>query len=303
MLWVPVTLAAACLQVGRTALQKSLTRELDNWSGVWVRAVFALPFLPLLAPLVLEEGGLPAVTGGFWVFCAAAAAAQMLATFYLLALFARRNFAVGTGFAKSEGVQTALLGVAVFGEAPSAWGWVGIGLGAAGVGMLIPWRRAGGGAEAWYGLGAGFFFALTAWCIRRAYGEVEAGALAAAALTLAVVVAMQAVALGGWLVGRRACGVGALSLAGSLGWYLAFALTNPAYVKTLAQVELPLAALLGGWPLARRPGAGRRWGWGRRWWGRWWWLLLEELGGGRGRGVGRRLGRVGGEFFGGGGEE
>ena len=39
--------------------------------------------------------------------------------------------------------------------------------------------------------------------------------------------------------------IGLTSFAGSMGWFVGFALSHPAYVKTLAQVELPLAFLIG----------------------------------------------------------
>lgn len=266
-LWAAVTLAAACLQVCRTGIQKSLAAEMDNLSGVWVRYIYALPLVPVLLLLFFAESGLPPLPLRFLGCCLAAGVCQIIATFLLLSLFGQRSFAVSTVFAKTEGLQIALLGLAVFAEPFSLVGLAGIAAGGAGVCLLLPWRRQAATRRVMAtGLGSGFFFALTSWFIRFSYGEVEAAPLPAAALTLSAMVLMQSALLGGVLaarrggfaavfgrrVRRRALGVGASSLAGSLCWFWAFALANPAYVKTLAQVELPLALLLGRVAFAER---------------------------------------------------
>lgn len=261
-LWVPVSLAAACLQVARTGLQKSLKNDVDDYFSTWARYVFALPLAPLiLAGVAIVGGGLPAFSATYFLFCLLGGVAQIIATLMMLALFAHRNFTVSTAFAKTEGVQIALLGAYVFAEPPSPLGAVGIAVGGLGVLLMMPWRRRGGGSAAvaiTTGVGCGLFFALTAWCIRLSYREIDAvPPLLAALCSLAVMVTMQAVILfvvllwrkadfaAFWRARRRAVAVGATSLAGSFCWFAGFALTNPAYVKTLAQIELPLAYLLG----------------------------------------------------------
>jgi len=72
-----------------------------------------------------------------------------------------------------------------------------------------------------------------------------------ASLTLAVVICLQSLILGAWLVLRepgeitkvlrnwRIAGlVGLTSMLGSLGWFTAFTLTNAAFVRAVGQVEL-----------------------------------------------------------------
>ena len=38
-----MTLAAACMQVTRTALQKRISRDLNDWAVTWIRYGFAMP--------------------------------------------------------------------------------------------------------------------------------------------------------------------------------------------------------------------------------------------------------------------
>ncbi len=269
-LWVPISLLAACMQVARTGLQKSLKADLDDWSVTWVRSGFALPLAGLYALAAEVSGfGVSPPAAGFWMWCALSALAQVIATAVLVALFSRRNFAVSTAFSKTEAPQIALFGFLLFGESVSGLGALAIVLGFCGVLLMM----VGGGLARGYlrdmdgrecltacaqGLAAGFFFALTALFILCAYDTLDGNAFGASAVTLLAVIAMQTVGLGAvllffrrgafgriWAVRRRCFAVGLTSVLGSACWFAAFALTHPAYVKTLAQVELPLAWLVG----------------------------------------------------------
>ena len=276
-LWIPISLLAACMQVARTGMQKSLKADLDDWSVTWVRSGFALPLAALYAWGLDAAGfgvsaGLAAAGVGFWAYCGLAALSQTVATAMLVALFSHRNFAASTAFSKTEAPQIALLGFLIFGEDISILGGAGVALGFGGVLLMMTggnFREIGRtGASGWLGLGAGFFFALTALFIRRAYGEVggAADALGVSALALLAVIGMQALGLGAWLLlfrpgafGRiwnrrgQCFWVGLTSVLGSACWFAAFALAHPAYVKTLSQVEMPLAWLVGRRAFRERP--------------------------------------------------
>lgn len=267
VLWIPVSVLAACFQIVRTGLQKSLKAELDDWSVTWVRSGFALPLAALYYLAVEAAGfGVSGVAGMFWVYCALAALAQVMATVMLVALFSHRNFAVSTAFSKTEAPQIALWGFLFFGEGISALGAAGVLSGFFGILMMT-----GGGGSGWrtlrqadgrralgLGLGSGLFFALTALFIRRAFGELAGGIWGGSALALLVVIGLQTAGLGLWLLLARpqvfnkmwrlrgkCLLVGLTSVLGSACWFGAFSLANPAYVKTLAQIELPLAWLIG----------------------------------------------------------
>ena len=273
-LWIPVTLCAACLQTARTALQKSLQKHLDDTVINWARFAFALPFLPFLL-LVVQwvNGETPVFSGTFFLYCLLASIAQIIATAMMLALFSKRSFAVGTAFAKTESLQIALLGIAIFNEPPSWLGGIGILIGGGGVLLMTKFSPAVSKISAFLGLGCGLFFALTAWFIRLSYHSLgTSNAFIAAAYTLFVMIVLQSLLLGAVLIWKKtnfsalwrqrwhATGIGLTSVLGSYGWSLGFMLTNPAYVKTLAQIELPLALLVGrflfGEKISRREFAG-----------------------------------------------
>ncbi len=261
--WIPITLFAAVMQVARTGCQKSLLAELDGETITWLRFGFALPLAPLY--LLLLPGDIPAPNWRFFGYAAAAGVLQIAATLSLVRLFARRNFAVCTAFSKTEAAQIALFGSLFFGLPLSAAGIFGVALGAAGVLLLVPWDGDKRTAASGVLVGAGF--ALTALCIKSAVAELpDAAPLSAAALTLFVMLCLQTILAGAlllsrrappfaavWRARKRAAAVGVCRFLGSAGWASAFALSHPAFVKTLAQVELPLAYLLGRAAFAEKP--------------------------------------------------
>lgn len=268
-LWIPVTLVAACMQVTRTALQKRISRDLNDWAVTWIRYSFAMPWIVALWLAMIYMDVCPQMNQNFLLFSLLAGIAQIVATILLVALFSRRSFAVSTVFAKIEALQIALLGVLFFGEAISPLGFWGVLAGAAGLLLMTPIRlekitlrnmlqvlRMSTGIM---GLLSGTLFALTSLFIRQAYLQLEEPSpFIKAAATLVVMVCLQTLLLGLWLAirhrqqfaimpktGGLCAAIGLTSFAGSMGWFVGFALTHPAYVKTLAQVELPLAFLIG----------------------------------------------------------
>lgn len=259
--WIPITLFAAVMQIARTGCQKSLLAELDGATITWIRFGFALPFAPLY--LWLLPGDIPAPNARFFAFAAAAGVLQIGATWMLVLLFARRNFAVCTAFSKTEAAQIALFGALFFGLPLSAAGIAGVVVGAAGVLLLLPHK--GDKRTAVVGVLVGAGFALTALCIKHAAAELpDAPPLTAAAFVLFVMLFLQTILAAPmvlsrrkfakiWRARRRAFAVGVCGFLGSVGWASAFVLAHPALVKTLAQVELPLAYLLGRAAFAEKP--------------------------------------------------
>ena len=264
--WIPITLFAVIMQIARTGWQKSLTADLNDWAVSWLRFAFALPLVPLYFALL--PGTIPAINAAFVGVATLAAAAQTAATIILVRLFARRNFAVCTAFSKTEAVQIAIFG-ALFFELPlSTPGIIGVALGTCGVLMMIPRHRDRYTVALGVICGGGFAFA--ALFIKKAIMLLpDAPPLTAAAMTLAVMLVLQTSLLGAvlwryqllpiatiWRVRYRVAAVGGCGFLGSIGWASAFALTHPAFVKTLAQVELPLAYLLGRAAFAEKPRIG-----------------------------------------------
>jgi drug/metabolite transporter (DMT)-like permease len=264
-LWIILSLAAATAQTARFMLQKQLkTAGLSNGGATFARFCYTAP---LIAAVSLSYGAasgqaLPEIPLGFWPFAIMGALSQILATVCVVALFSYRNFAVGITFKKTEVVLTALVGFLILGERVSLIGGAAIGLGLFGVLLLSDppggtdrsWRRFVNPA-AGLGLTSGLFFAFSGvgyGGAARALGEADL--ILRAGLSLAIVTAMQTVAMGLWLrlrepgeIGRVLAAwrisvpVGLTSLLGSFCWMAAFTLQQVSYVFAVGQVEVILS--------------------------------------------------------------
>ncbi len=260
--WVAITLAAACLQSARTALQKKLTERLDATEASYVRFCFALPFAAAYVLALAAAGNdLPAVNGRFLAFACVGGMAQILGTVALIRSFSHRNFAAGSAYAKTETVQTVLFGLIVLGEGVSGGAAAGIGVSLAGVLLLAPpaARTEAGSARSWIGtggwlgIGAGAGFASSAVCYRAASLSLDGDYYVTAAITLVAATAAQTVAMGIWLgrapaalariaaTWRTSVWVGLFGMVASACWFSAMTLQSAALVRALGQVELLLA--------------------------------------------------------------
>lgn len=195
------------MQVTRTALQKRISRDLNDWAVTWIRYGFAMPWIVALWLAMIYVDVWPQMNQKFLLFSLLAGIAQIVATILLAALFSRRSFAVSTVFAKTEALQIALLGVLFFGEAISPLGFLGVSAGAAGLLLMTPIGpekitlrnmlqvlRMSTGIM---GLLSGILFALTSLFIRRAYLQLEEPSpFIKAAATLVVMVCLQTLLLG-----------------------------------------------------------------------------------------------------------
>jgi drug/metabolite transporter (DMT)-like permease len=266
-IWITACIFAAFFQTIRTGLQKHLKQHLSTDSINWVRYAFGLPFAGLYLWTLLQYGySIPEINDTFLLYCIGGGIAQIIGTHLLISLFSHRNFAVGTTYAKTEALQTALLGIILFGEFLSIGGTIAIILGVLGVVIIslseshtkpISVFKKLTHKTALIGIGAGLGFSLSGLFIRQATLILDGSAIISAALTLVTMIAIQIVILGAWVVysNRNAFRqilqhlkpsilVGLTSTLGSIGWFTAFALTNAAYVKTVGQIELIFALLL-----------------------------------------------------------
>lgn len=269
-IWIGFTLAAAFAQTLRFMLQRTLkTTQLSTAGATFARFIYSAPLIALgvLAYVELSGQDFPRIPRRFWAYALSGGLAQILATMCVVSLFARRNFAVGITFKKTEVMQTAILGFVILGESVVPMGWLAIGLGFGAVLLLspMPEMSANGGTvlqrffnpSAGLGLLSGVFFAISAVGYRGASLSLETGdVILSAAVTLALVTASQAVAMAfylGWrergeirrvLKAWRVAGlVGISSMIGSFCWFTAFTLQNAAYVNALGQVELLFSLL------------------------------------------------------------
>ncbi len=275
-LWIIATLAAALVQTGRFALQKRLkSAGLSATGATFARFAFAAPLAALLAAglLVASGQGIAAPPLRFWLAVVGGGLGQILATMATVALFSLRNFATGIAFTKTETVLVALFSAVFLGEAVSGAGFAAILVGLAGVLLLsLPagdrWRI--GARPPVLGLIAGALFGLSAIGYRAATLALPEGdTLTRAAVTLAAVTCFQSLVMLPWLRWRHpgeltlvfarwriTALVGVTGMLGSLGWFVAFALQNAAYVRAVGQVELVFSALVS-WLVFRERASGR----------------------------------------------
>lgn len=265
-LWIPVTLSAAALQTVRTALQRRLAIESSEFVATYVRYVFGAPMaLAALAIGAWSSGQAPTFEiKRVLLLCSAGGVFQIAGTILMLHSFRQRSYAVGTIFSKTEAIQVALLSPVLLGERISPLAWGGVLASFAGVCLLSRARNGGipiAGLElrsTAVGISAGFLFALTSICIRGSALAVEhPWSLVQALLVLAVMTSIQCAVMTPIVLTRQitaarsavrhartAIWVGITSVAGSVGWFLAMALENPAKVQTVGQVEVIFAVFV-----------------------------------------------------------
>ncbi|MDM9560384.1 MULTISPECIES: DMT family transporter [Bordetella] len=262
--WIPATIFAAAAQAGRNAVQRSLTATLGTLGATQVRFLFGFPFALLFLGVVLAVGGEPAPGGNreFAGFVLGGALAQIAATALMLAAMRERSFVVVTAWTKTEPVQVALFGFAVLGDPLSLAGIVAVMLATLGVVLMSvdPAAAAGRGSlrPALLGLVSGAFFALSAIGFRGAILALDSGGFVLRATwTLAWSLGVQTLLLVVWMAlfnralllacmaaWRASIWGGLLGASASQGWFIGFALTAAANVRTLGLVEVLFAQML-----------------------------------------------------------
>ncbi|MEM9725891.1 MAG: EamA/RhaT family transporter [Pseudomonadota bacterium] len=275
--WIWLSVMAAGFQTVRFMLQKALSMGAVSALGAtFARFAYAAPLAMAMAAGYLlwssPGGAAPSLGSWFWPYALVGGAAQIVATWMVVLLFAERNFAVGVTFKKTEVVQTALVGVVVLGDAVSLAAAVSILLGLGGVLLLSDppkaeaegdapalrgWRRFANRA-AGLGVASGAFFAISAVTYRGATLEVGSeDPLLRGLVTVAAVTAAQSLSMTlyllhyepgqltkVWAARATAVWIGVASLAGSIGWFTAFTLQNAAYVFAVGQVEVIFSILV-----------------------------------------------------------
>jgi len=260
-LWIPFTIIAALGQVARNAMQRQLTGPLGTWGATNIRFLFGFPFSLLFFAVVLSLSGdrLPAPAVSFWPWLMLGALSQIVATGLMLVAMTDRSFVVTTAYLKTEAIQTAIFGFVFLGDHLTWLKVIAILIATAGV-VITALRR---GAQKGFaelrptitGLVAAAGFALSAVGFRGAIITVPGVTfVTAASYTLVLSLFVQTLVLTIYLLWRapgilrKILGLWKPSMfAGFMGafasqfWFLAFALTAAANVRTLALVEVLFA--------------------------------------------------------------
>ena len=260
-LWIPFTVMAAGGQVVRNAMQRGLTAKLGTLGATHIRFLFGFPFsLMFLAGILIATGDqLTWPQTGFWPWLVTGGMSQILATALMLAAMNERSFVVTTAYLKTEAIQAAIFGFMFLADRLTVLKVIAIIV--ATVGVIATAIRPGtekGFANlrpTLLGLLAASVFALSAVGYRGAILNVTGTSfVTAASLTLAATLLMQSIVLSAWLIVRKpgtmtaiffewkpSMFAGFMGAFASLFWFLAFALTAAANVRTLALVEVLFA--------------------------------------------------------------
>src|SRR6195952_4757543 len=260
-LWIPFTIVAALGQVARNAMQRSLTGPLGTWGATNIRFLFGFPFSLIFFAVVITVTGdaVPWPTAAFWPWLLLGALSQIAATALMLLAMNDRSFVVTTAYLKTEAIQTAIFGFVFLSDHLTVLKVIAILI--ATVGVVITALRPG--AEKSFaemkptvlGLVAAAAFALSAIGFRGAIIVVPGVSfVTAASYTLVFGLFVQTFVLTIYLLLRapevlkKIFGLWKPSMfAGFMGafasqfWFLAFALTVAANVRTLALVEVLFA--------------------------------------------------------------
>lgn len=268
-IWVPIVLWAALAQTARNAAQRSLVAQAGTLGATLSRFLYGIPFAAawvlLLHVLPATAAPLPAFSAGYFGWLLLGALGQLAATAFLLAAMKQRNFVVGVAYSKTDALQVALFGSLFLRELPGAVTLAAIALATTGVVMLsLPAKgarldgRAWTSGAAWYGLGSGAGFALSAVGYRGAALQLpDSSPWLAGAWGVLLAQTIQTLLLGGWLAWRSRAALaatvtawrvsaiaGAAGALASIGWFTAFALTTAANVRTLGMVEVVFSYLV-----------------------------------------------------------
>jgi drug/metabolite transporter (DMT)-like permease len=260
-LWIPFTIIASLGQVARNAMQRQLTGPLGTWGATNIRFLFGFPFSVIFFAVVMVATGdaVPWPTAAFWPWLLLGALSQIVGTGLMLLAMNERSFVVTTAYLKTEAIQTAIFGFMFLGDHLTVLKVIAILIATAGV--IIAALRPGsekGFADlkpTVLGLAAAAAFALSAVGFRGAVIVVPGVSfVTAASYTLVFGLFVQTAVLTAYLLARapdvlrKILGLWKPSmLAGFVGafasqfWFLAFALTAAANVRTLALIEVLFA--------------------------------------------------------------
>src|SRR4051794_5863501 len=265
LLWIPATLAAAAAQTARNATQRQLTETLGTVGATQVRFLYGFPFALIFLAVVVAVSGeaIPGPTRTFLMFAVLGAVAQIVATALMLAAMRERSFATVTALIKTEPVQVAVFGLALLGDRLTLATGLAIVIATAGV-VLMSFKpgsldlRACNLRPVVLGIVAGAFFALAAIGFRGAILALPSGGFVLRATTTVVWgLGLQTVMLVAWLslfnrpalIGslrewRPSLSAGFLGALASQCWFIGFALTAAANVRTLALIEVVFAQVV-----------------------------------------------------------
>lgn len=261
MIWIAATLVAAAAQTARNAAQAGLTGQIGTTGATAVRFVFGLPFALTGLALAALWHDIPTPDRTVLAFATLGALAQIGGTAFMLMTMRGQSFGVATALMKTEPVTLALIGALILAEPLGAarMGAIALATGGVVLASVARWSRPGLGPIL-TGVTAGALFGLSAIGFRGAILALpDGGFVLRSATVLALTLTIQTTVMLLWLSLRDLTALrgmaaewrvsllaGALGAFASLFWFIGFALTPAANVRTLALIEVVFAQILSG---------------------------------------------------------
>jgi drug/metabolite transporter (DMT)-like permease len=261
-LWVVITVIASVGQTARNTIQRELVINVGTGGATLVRFLFGLPFgiLFLVSLIVFTKISLPGLTLPFVLWIMLGAVSQIVATALMLMAMNERSFVVATAYIKTEPVCVAIFGLAFLGDALTIQTAIAIVIATVGV-MMMSWTQGASNPSLkplLFGIGAAALFGISAVAFRGAIRSLDTNwFVMAATFSLAISLAIQTALLIIYLVlydlsslkailraWRLSTSAGFAGAASSQFWFLAFALTSAANVRTLALIEVLFAQIV-----------------------------------------------------------
>lgn len=262
--WIPVTIIAAGLQTGRNAIQLHLTEQLGTIGATLVRFLYGFPVAVVitLAVLIATNSEILKINYSFILFVIAGAFSQIFATYLMLGAMRYRGLVVVTALTKAEPIEVAIFGFIILNDQLSFLSIIAIVTATIGVILIAHSPQSGARKLSLYpvlmALSSGIFFAFAAVSFRGAILSIEGGNIVMnASWSLSFSLCIQAIALSAWMyffnrsdliqtfkLWRISFLGGLLGALASSGWFLGFALTSAANVRTLGLVEILFSQVL-----------------------------------------------------------
>lgn len=258
-LWVVATVIASAAQTARNAMQRGLTATVGTIGATLVRFLFGMPFgflfLGLLSAVTATP--LPEIHSAYLLWVLLGAIAQIAATALMLMAMNERSFVVAIAYIKTEPVLVAIFGLLFLGDALTWQAAAAILIATAGV-MIMSWTKSAASPSLrplLFGIGSAALFGISAVAFRGGIRSLDTDSFVmAATFSLAAGLFIQAVLLSCYLVlfdrvslvaiiraWRPSLFAGFMGALASQFWFLGFALTSAANVRTLALIEVVFA--------------------------------------------------------------
>ena len=269
MNWVLITAIASLSQTLRSVFQKNIIEDVGVLASAYLRFIFALPFVTLLAIFFLDIEEfliLKNLSIKTWFFLVSASICQILFTIILIKLFTLRSFAIGVAFSKTEVIQTTLLEIVIIGFILTSHVLLAIIIGFIGMLFMSKQKLIGNVGhsrlflqQVILGVSCGIFLGLSSVLYKVALDSVAIDLIYKKVIVLSfLALAIQSVLFGAYIANtdekknleklfnswKKGLPVGFFGCSATFCWFYAFSLVDATLVRAVGQLEIVFSVLM-----------------------------------------------------------